>query len=76
MRPKNRDMLIAGKSLKGSNVASEIERKRVQAGNRRPNQARFHRAVLGERPRCVTTNLTLREIRWWRRLKKGADDDR
>ena len=48
--------------LKGSNVASEIERKRVQAGNRRPNQARFRRAVLGERPRCVITNVTLPEV--------------
>ena len=60
MRPKERDMLIARKSLKGSNVASEIERKRVQAGNRRPNQARFRRAVLGERPRRTAAFLPYR----------------
>ncbi len=48
--------------LKGSNVASEIERKRVQTSNRRPNQARFRRAVLGEHPRCVITNVTMPEV--------------
>lgn len=55
-------MIRARKSLKGANVASEIERKRVQSANCRPNQARFRRAVLGERPRCIITNVTLPEV--------------
>lgn len=48
--------------LKCSEVSSEIERKRVQSGNRRPNQARFRRAVLGECPRCIITNVTMPEV--------------
>ena len=49
--------------LKNSSVASEIERKRVQTANRRrPNQARFRHAVLGEHPRCIITNVTMPEV--------------
>lgn len=48
--------------LQQSDVSSEIERKRVQAANTRPNQARFRRAVLGECPRCIITNVTLPEV--------------
>ena len=48
--------------LKSSDVTSEIERKRVQVTNRRPNQARFRRAVLGEHPRCIITNVTMPEV--------------
>ena len=48
--------------MKRSDVTSEIERKRVQVTNRRPNQARFRRAVLGEHPRCIITNVTMPEV--------------
>ena len=48
--------------LQQSDVSSEIERKRVQSANCRPNQARFRRAVLGSRPRCIITNVTLPEV--------------
>ena len=48
--------------MKSSDVTSEIERKRVQVTNRRPNQARFRRAVLGEHPRCIITNVTMPEV--------------
>lgn len=49
-------------SLKGMDVASEIERKRVAVVRSRPNQARFRRMVLGESPRCIITNVTLPEV--------------
>lgn len=48
--------------LKDMDVASEIERKRVAVGRRRPNQAKFRRMVLGENPRCIITNVTLPEV--------------
>lgn len=48
--------------LQQSDVTSEIERKRVQAGCRRPNQAKFRRAVLGAQPRCLITNVTMPEV--------------
>lgn len=48
--------------LKGMEVVSEIERKRVSAVRRRPNQARFRRMVLGQSPRCIITNVTLPEV--------------
>lgn len=48
--------------LQASDVTSEIERKRVQASGRRPNQAKFRRAVLGAHPRCLITNVTMPEV--------------
>ena len=48
--------------LQESDVTSEIERKRVQSTSRRPNQAKFRRAVLGVRPRCLITNVTMPEV--------------
>ena len=48
--------------LQASDVTSEIERKRVQASSRRPNQAKFRRAVLGAHPRCLITNVTMPEV--------------
>lgn len=48
--------------LKRTDIVSEIERKRVQAIRRRPNQARFRRDVLGATPRCVITNVTMPEV--------------
>lgn len=48
--------------LQESDVTSEIERKRVQSTSRRPNQAKFRRVVLGVRPRCLITNVTMPEV--------------
>lgn len=50
------------KRLKGTDVVSEIERKRVASGRRRKNQARFRRDVLGKTPRCIITNVTMPEV--------------
>ena len=47
---------------KNSDLVQEIERKRVQSGRYRPNQARFRRDVLGRNPRCVITNVTMSEV--------------
>ena len=48
--------------LKGTDLVSEIERKRVANGRRRKNQARFRREVLGDKPRCIITNVTMPEV--------------
>lgn len=48
--------------LKDSSIVSEMERKRVQQTRTRPNQARFRRDVLGDKPRCVITNVTMPEV--------------
>lgn len=48
--------------LKRTSIISEIERKRVQFGRNRPNQAKFRRTVLGENPRCVVSNVTMPEV--------------
>lgn len=50
------------RQLKDSDVVQEIERKRVQQSRSRPNQARFRREVLGAKPRCVITNVTMPEV--------------
>lgn len=49
-------------TLKASDVVQEIERKRVQQSRTRPNQARFRREVLGTKPRCIITNVTMPEV--------------
>ena len=48
--------------LKGTDVVSEIERKRVGNGRKRKYQARFRREVLGKTPRCIITNVTMPEV--------------
>ena len=48
--------------LKGTDVVSEIERKRVASGRKRKFQARFRREVLGKTPRCIITNVTMPEV--------------
>ncbi len=59
---------ISGKpiieELRESQLASEIERKRLQSYKRtsRPNQARFRSEVLNNCKRCVITNVTMPEV--------------
>lgn len=48
--------------LRSSDVISEVERKRFQTTQRRPNQARFRTAVLSACKRCVITNVTMPEV--------------
>lgn len=50
------------KRLKETDVVSEMERKRVESGRKRKNQARFRREVLGKAPRCIITNVTMPDV--------------
>lgn len=43
-------------------VVSDTERKIVSSSQRRPNQARFRKAVLEACPRCVITNVEMPEV--------------
>ncbi|PID89906.1 MAG: restriction endonuclease [Bacteroidetes bacterium] len=43
-------------------LVSEIDRKRVQAATRRPNQARFRKEVLAACGRCIISNVTMPEV--------------
>lgn len=50
-------------AIRGTEVASEVERKRVQSfRTTRPNQAAFRKEVLKACQRCVITNVTMPEI--------------
>lgn len=55
------DVLVERLKSNGD-VVQEIERKRVQQLRYRPNQAKFRRAVLGDSPRCVITNVSMPEV--------------
>lgn len=49
--------------IRSSDVASEVERKRVQSFRiNRPNQARFRHNVLAACQRCIITNVTMPEV--------------
>lgn len=48
--------------LRGLEVTSEIERKRIRSANTRPHQAQFRKSVLQACERCVITNATMPEI--------------
>ena len=48
--------------LKSTDVVSEIERKRVASARKRKNQAQFRKQVLGVKPRCIITNVTMPEV--------------
>lgn len=49
--------------IRTSEVASEVERKRVQGYRQsRPNQARFRHDVLAACKRCIITNVTMPEV--------------
>jgi tRNA-binding EMAP/Myf-like protein len=43
-------------------IASEIERKRIEAQRSRPNQARFRKEVLQNCKRCIITNVKMPEV--------------
>lgn len=50
-------------AIRGTEVASEVERKRVSSFHTtRPNQAAFRKEVLRACQRCVITNVTMPEI--------------
>ena len=60
--PNNGNILSATEDLQTYTIATNMERKRVEAHRTRPNQARFRRDVLGENPHCVITNVRLPEV--------------
>ena len=49
-------------AIRASDVVSDIEHKRVQFAQTRPNQARFRKDVLGAFKRCVISNVTMPEV--------------
>ena len=49
--------------IRNTDLASEVERKRIQSyRTSRPNQARFRSAVLEACQRCIITNVTMPEV--------------
>ena len=60
--PKEGSLLKALDQIRSSDVASEVERKRLHSRSSRPNQAAFRKAVLSACERCVITNVTMPEI--------------
>lgn len=62
-KSKDDTLLTALSAIRETDVASEIERKRVQTSRTaRPNQAGFRKAVLKACQRCIITNVTMPEI--------------
>lgn len=61
-QPKDESLMKALDQIRASEVASEVERKRIQSRVARPNQANFRRAVLNACERCVITNVMMPEI--------------
>ncbi len=59
---KDGSLLKALDQIRTSEVASEVERKRIQSRNARPNQANFRKDVLRACERCVISNVTMPEI--------------
>ncbi len=43
-------------------IASDVDKKRVQSNTRRPHQARFRKEVLAACARCVISNVTMHEV--------------
>lgn len=60
--PKDEHILDALDQIRSSEVASEVERKRIQTRAARPNQAAFRKEVLKACERCVITNVMMPEI--------------
>lgn len=59
---KEKSLLRALDQIRASEVASEVERKRIQNRVSRPNQAYFRKEVLKACERCVITNVTMPEV--------------
>lgn len=62
-KSKDDTILTALSAIRSTDIASEIERKRVQTSRTtRPNQANFRRVVLKACQRCIITNVTMPEV--------------
>lgn len=56
-------ILTALSAIRATDIASEIERKRVQTSRAaRPNQSNFRKAVLKACQRCIISNVTMPEV--------------
>ena len=64
IREQNKEytLLKALDQIRSSDVASELERKRIQTRVSRPNQAKFRKEVLQACERCVITNVMMPEV--------------
>jgi len=61
--PKDESLQDALAIIRATDIASEIERKRVEYQRiNRPNQARFRKLVLKAFERCIITNVTMPEV--------------
>jgi len=60
--PKDESLQKAVERIRAFEVASDIERKRVEIQRNRPNQARFRKEVLAAYGRCIITNMTMPEV--------------
>lgn len=60
--PTGVNLSEAVSAIQKTDVAADIERIRVQANRRRPNQARFRRDILSHYERCIITNVTMPEV--------------
>lgn len=49
-------------AIRSTDIASEVERKRVRTSVARPNQAKFRKEVLTACERCIITNVTMPEV--------------
>jgi len=62
-RPIDESLEQTVESIRMANIASDIERKRVELQRtNRPNQARFRKDILAAYSRCVITNVTMPEV--------------
>ena len=60
--PTGVNLSEAASAIQRTDIAADIERIRVQANRRRPNQARFRRDILSHYERCIITNVTMPEV--------------
>ena len=60
--PKDESLQQAVERIRIVEVASDIERKRVEIQRTRPNQARFRKEVLAAYGRCIITNVMMSEV--------------
>ncbi|MDR1042605.1 MAG: AlwI family type II restriction endonuclease [Clostridiales Family XIII bacterium] len=58
----NETIQAALEAIRKTEAVSEVERKRVQNAQNRPNQARFRKCVLSAYERCVITHVAMPEV--------------
>jgi uncharacterized protein YeeX (DUF496 family) len=62
-QPKDKSLQQTLEHIRIADIASDIERKRVEYQRKsRPNQARFRKEILTAYGRCIITNVTMPEV--------------